>query len=267
MDMTNPMSLLLIEDDKAECEKFKACAGNRDDVTFIGITGSCKEGLHYLQTHSPEGIILDLMLHEGQGSGLQFLVDLQNMDLSFRPLIIVTTHIPSPIICSHVLNAGVDFVYHKGQTDYSPELVINTFSTLRNALYATRSGNISMDLRTVESPEEQGKRVSNIIDTELDLVGVSVRYKGRICLRNAIYLLIYRKIGDSSSVIEQVAQSLNRDYSSVIRAMQTAIKNTWNSASVDDLCNHYKARTTSNTGIPTAAEFIHYYADKIRRKI
>jgi ActR/RegA family two-component response regulator len=71
MEKNNPMRLLLIEDEVGECIKFKDCANRRTDITFVGMTDSCEEGINRVKTLLPEAVILDLQLVKGSGSGLQ----------------------------------------------------------------------------------------------------------------------------------------------------------------------------------------------------
>ena len=58
----NPMTILIIEDDAEECNRFKKCEKERDDIKIVAITDSDVEGLKYVKTKKPEGIILDLEL-------------------------------------------------------------------------------------------------------------------------------------------------------------------------------------------------------------
>ena len=58
MSQDKPMALLLIEDDIAECIKFKDCANRRSDITFVGMTASSIEGISLVKSHMPEGVIL-----------------------------------------------------------------------------------------------------------------------------------------------------------------------------------------------------------------
>lgn len=267
MDENKPMPLLLIEDDVAECIKFKDCSNNRADITFIGMTGSSIEGLKYVKTRLPEGIILDLELHNGKGSGLQFLSDLKEANLKFRPIIIVTTNSSSNIVYNHVHNIGADLVFYKKQSDYSHEMVINTMITLRKSLHTIQYNELPGDLQTIESPEKQKNRIIERINTELDLVGIRVRYKGRIYLQESIYLLITKDKGSSEAVLYKVAEGKKLSYSSVIRAIQTAINKAWDSSNIEDLEKYYTARVNIKTGVPSPTEFIHYYADRIRKTI
>lgn len=151
-----PMPLLLIEDDVAECVKFKDCANRRNDIIFAAMTGSSSEGLKYVKSRLPEGVILDLELHKGEGSGLMFLNDVKEACLTLKPLIVVTTNSPSSVVYNHVHEMGADLVFYKKQADYSPDMVINTLLALRKSLYAV-SKDAPSDMQTTESPRRAAK--------------------------------------------------------------------------------------------------------------
>lgn len=267
MSIDKAMPLLLIEDDVSECIKFKDCANSRTDINFVGMTGSSIEGVQCAKTRLPEGIILDLQLNRGRGSGLQFLADIKTADIGFRPIIVVTTSSRSEVVYNHIEENGVDWIFCKKQPDYSVDLVINTLLTLRKSLYNKQGNDIPVDMQTLESPEERQARITQRIDAELNLVGISSKYRGRKHLHEAIYLLINVEKGASEAVINQIAIAQKGNYSAIVRAMQTAINNAWASSSIDDLQKYYTARIDYRTGVPSPTEFIHYYADKIRKTI
>jgi len=267
MNENKPMPLLLIEDDVAECIKFKDYANKRTDIVFVGMTGSSTEGLQYVKTRMPEGIILDLELHKGKGSGIQFLTELKGANIALRPIIIVTTNSPSNIVYNHVHDIGADLVFYKRQADYSVEMVINTLLTLRKSLHTVRHDGLPEDLQTIESPEELRIRITERIAIELDLIGIGVRYKGRAHLQEAIFLLIHRDKSSSDAVLYDVSKQNKQSYSAVIRAIQTSINKAWDTSSIEDLQRYYTARVNIHTGVPSPTELIHYYADKIRKTI
>ena len=259
MTNTAPMTLLLIEDDAAERSKIAEHSSNRSDITFVGITGSSDEGVQLVKEHKPEGVILDLLLFDGKGSGLQFLAGLAEEYLEPRPIIVVTTHIPPNLVYDQAFNAGVDYIHFKGQSDYSPEMVLNTMLFLRKP----KSPILRTD-QSSETPEERSSRILRLIDTELDLIGIRRRYKGHTYLSEAIFLHLTERKATSKSVLVQVAERNHLNYSSVFRAVETALKNAWNTSCIDDLQEHYTARISTSTGIPSPTDFIRYYADKIR---
>ncbi|MCL2337292.1 MAG: hypothetical protein FWC60_07735 [Firmicutes bacterium] len=266
MSLEKPMPLLLIEDDVAECVKFKDCANRRTDVTFVGMTASSSEGINCVKTRLPEGIILDLELNKGQGSGLQFLSDLKTVDLALRPIVVVTTNTPSEIVYNHVHHNGAALVFYKQKSDYSPDMVLNHLLVLRQSMHALH-GEMPEDLQTPETPEERRLRITQRIDAELSLVGIGSKYKGRKHLHEAIELLLNIEKDAPESVINQVAIAHKTSYSAIIRTMQTAINNAWESTSIEDLQTHYTARINYRTGVPSPTDFIHFYADKIRKTI
>ena len=262
MEQDRSMPLLLIEDDVADCIKFKDCANNRTDVAFVGMTDSSEEGMNLLKTRLPEGVILDLQLVKGSGSGLKFLTAFRDADLAFRPIIVVTTSNQSPLVYDHIEKAGVDWIFCKKQRDYSAGFVLDTLLELRKSLHTLQRDGVPGDRNTIESPEEQRIRISARIDLELDLIGIRAKYKGRKYLQEAIYLLVVTN-KESGSVIDQVALNHKITYGTATQVMQTAINNAWDNADIDELKLHYTARVSSKTGTPSPSDFIYFYADKI----
>ncbi len=266
MDKEKAMPLLLIEDDIADCIKFKDCANARTDAYFIGMTDSSEEGMKLLKTRLPEGIILDLQLMKGTGSGLQFLTAMKKEKIAFRPLVVVTTSNQSKVVYNHLEGLGVDWIFSKKQEDYSAALVIDTLIELRDSLHTVQHDDVPRDLQTIETPEERRLRITQRIDTELDYIGLRTRYKGRAYLHEAIYLLIISDM-QAGSVIEQVAQNHQLTYSTVSRVMQTAINNAWNATDIDELKEFYTARISEKSGVPTSSDLVFYYAEKIRKTL
>lgn len=87
LTMTNiekPMTLLLIEDNEFEVNSFKEYLKNINDAQLIKYTNSSYDGIEYVKTYMPEGIILDLELHNGEGSGIKFLEELQELNLDLN---------------------------------------------------------------------------------------------------------------------------------------------------------------------------------------
>lgn len=85
------MKLLLVEDDVNTCEIFKKIERAKSEIKFIAITNSEVEALNCVKNNMPDGIILDLELTNGKGSGFGFLKELRKIKLKILPKIIVTT--------------------------------------------------------------------------------------------------------------------------------------------------------------------------------
>lgn len=263
-DVEKPLSIILIEDDNFEVNSFKEYLRNEDDVKLVKTTSSSYEGIEYTKTYMPEGIILDLELHKGEGSGMKFLEDLQMVELDLKPLIVVTTNVSSSIIYNHIRKLGADFIFYKKQSDYSPEMVIKSMTSLRETLYNIKTNSQKMQ-ETVETPIENENRIKDKVNAELDLIGISNHLKGRKYLFDAIFYLINNENKDNSSVFYYVSNKYKVANSSISRAMQTAINYAWRISAIEDLMAHYKARINHETGVPTPTEFVYYYAEKIKK--
>ena len=120
------MKILIIEDDRNDCNNFINSVKNRDDVEIIGITDSDIEGLKYAKLKKPEGIILDLELNNsisGNTDSLEFLSELKKLNLDYEPIVIVTTHINSKRIYDIVHKNGADIILYKNHPRYSSDYV------------------------------------------------------------------------------------------------------------------------------------------------
>mgnify|MGYP001026746908 FL=1 len=262
MNTEKPMSILLIEDDEFEVKEFLEYLKTRNDAEIIKHTNSSYEGIKDTKTYVPEGIILDLELHKGEGSGISFLEELQKTKLEFRPLIVVTTNVSSNIVYNHIHDLGTDFIFYKKQSDYSPEMVINSMVSLRETIYHNQTNIVKT---TTETPIEHENRIKDKINNELDLIGVANHLKGRKYLFDAILYLLENDEKNNDSVFYYLSNEFKVGNSSISRAMQTAINYAWRISSIDDLMTHYTARINHQTGVPTPTEFIYYYADKIKK--
>jgi len=138
---------------------------------------------------------------------------------------------------------------------------------MRKAWFDEQYDDLPGNLHSIESPDAHRRRIMERIDTEMDLIGVGVGYKGYKFIQDSIFKLINKDKNNSEGVIQQVADDRKCSYSGVYRAMESAIKRAWKISSIEDLQKYYKARINVNTGVPTPSEFINYYADKISKII
>ena len=257
------MTLLLIEDNINECNIFKTYVETRNDVKFIGITNSDIEGFEYITKCSPDAIILDLELQKGSGNetSLNLIEKLSSMDLNPKPKIIVTTVVSSDAIYDYLHEKGVDLIFYKKNKNYSAENVINTLLLLNG--YSDQS--IPQTMNISETPTNN---ISNLINKELDLIGVGLHLQGRKYLHDAIYYIITQEqSGSNLTVVQHLVSKYKRSNSTISRAMQNAILHAWRRSSLEDLEKYYTAKINYETGIPTPTEFIYYYADKIKKLI
>lgn len=260
---TKSMKILIIEDDRNDCNNFINSVKNRDDVEIIGITDSDIEGLKYAKLKQPEGIILDLELNNsiaGNVDSLGFLSELKKLNLGYEPIIVVTTHINSKRIYDMVHKNGADMILYKNHPRYSADYVLNKMISLREV---TPQKTIEI---LKEELEDSRKKISDCIVRELDLIGIPAKMVGRKYIHDAILYLIENK-GDNTNVIRHLTNIYKKSGNTITNGIQNAIIHAWNNTPVDDLLEYYRARVSLETGIPTPMEFIYYYVEKIEREI
>lgn len=260
---SKPMKILIIEDDITECNNFIECVKKRNDIQLVAVTDSDIEGLKYVKTKQPEGIILDIELNNsksGNTDSLEFLTNLKKLKLKYEPIIIVTTHVNSKKTYDILHRKGVDFILYKDHPKYSCNHVLNQFINLRVEPMETEESSIE------EILESKEKNISNLINKELELIGVNSKLKGREYIHDAILYLI-ENVNSDSSVTQYLTKKYKRSATTITNGIQNAIIHAWRVSAVDDLLKNYTAIINHETGIPTPMEFIYYYRDKIKKLI
>ena len=129
--MDERMKLLLIEDDEMKCKRFQEVENVNKQITFVATTKSSLEGIKLVKKFKPDGIILDLELNNGEGSGFDFLKEIRKLNLTVMPKIVVTTNVCSQSVYDYLHQNQVDFIFYKKQQNYSEENVINTLLLLK----------------------------------------------------------------------------------------------------------------------------------------
>lgn len=190
---SKPMKILLIEDDINDCNNFINCVKSRKDVELVAVTDSDVDGLRYVQTKSPEGIVLDLELNNsttGNTDSLDFLSNLKRLKLNYEPIVIVTTHVNSKRTYEILHRSGVDLILYKDHPQYSCNLVLNHFINLRKI-------SIERSASSVEDILKENKdKISDCINHELGLIGITSNLKGRKYIHDAILYLIQNEDSD-----------------------------------------------------------------------
>lgn len=168
------MKVLLIEDDETECAMYKDLIESKDGIKLVAITNSSSEAIKYVNNYKPDGIILDLELNNGEGSGFDFIENLKKQKLDKYPKIVVTTNIYSDSVYNFLHKNKIDFIFYKNQVTYSRENVLNTLLLLK----AYEKPNKMIDFK-LDSEKNEEDKLSDLINKELDLIGVGTHLKGR----------------------------------------------------------------------------------------
>lgn len=258
-----PMKILILEDDVIACNNFINCLKNRSEFELVAITDSDIDALKYVKLKHPEGIILDIELNNstsGNTDSLDFLAQLGKLNLDYKPVIIVTTHINSARTYEILHKNGVDIILYKNHPTYSSDQVLNKLLTLRESVPSLSVSALKEELIDNE------KKISDIIYNELDLIGITPNLKGRNYVHDAILYLIMNE-NSSLNVIQYLTNIYKKSGNTITNGIQNAIIHAWRVSSIEDLTMHYTAKVNYETGIPTPMEFIYYYVNKIKKLI
>ena len=261
--MSKSMKILIVEDDINDCNNFINCIKKRDDFELVAITDSDVDALEYVKVKHPEGIVLDLELNNsksGHTDSLEFLSNLRKLNLNYEPIVIVTTHVYSKRTYKILHREGVDLILYKDHPKYSCDIVLNNFLKFRDVTLET-------DSKTIEKRiEDNESRISELINHELDLIGVTIKLKGRKYIHDAIFYLIQNENSDVN-VIQHLTKIHKKSGTTITNGIQNAIIHAWRVSPIEDLEIYYTAKVNYETGVPTPMEFIYYYVDKIKKLI
>lgn len=258
----NELSVLIVEDEPSVCQSFLNLAESIEDIYIVSVTNNASKAVSDIKDFLPNAVILDLELHQGGGSGLDVLQELQELSLDTVPYILVTTNNTSSITYEYARQLGADFIMSKHQENYSEKTALDFLKMMKNVIHNKRKTSPLIQL-TTEAPKQQNKRITRRIISELNNIGINPKSVGYQYLIDAIFIVIQKPTQNLCTVI---GQKYKKTESSVERAMQNAICRAWRQTDIEDLLRYYTAKVHSEKGVPTVTEFIYYYANKIKNE-
>lgn len=256
------INILLVEDDKNDRAIMENYINTREDIKLVATAKSSKDAIENIKTYIPDAIILDIELNDGEGSGLEVLEKIKELNLDVKPTIIITTNISSKTVYTYAHEKGADMIFYKLKNDYSPELVIN------NVLLLSKINNREIANKNIEYETKMDIRnkISERINRELNLVGISSHLIGRKYIHDAVIYIIEND-KEKENVFLHLAKVYKKGNSTIGRSIQTAIEHAWRKSSIEDLQKYYTAAVNYNTGVPTPTELIYYYVEKIKKTL
>ena len=256
-----PIRILVVEDDLEECNRIIECSKQRKDIEIVAITDSDTDALKQVKSKKPEGIMLDLELNNSKSGSTDSFELLENIKkLKYDPIIIVTTHVNSSRTYDILHRKGVELILYKGHPGYSPNHAFNKFISLRKLSMPLIENSIEDELKSEED------RISELINNELDLVGITQNLKGRQYIHDAILFLIQNE-NTGESLIQYLSKIHKKSSSTITNGIQNAIIHGWRVSAIEDLEKYYTAKVNYQTGIPTPMELIYYYVSKVKKMI
>lgn len=256
------LKILIIEDDINICSEYRKTIGNSNSLSLVNITNSSSKGLKYLKENNPDVVILDLELHKGSGSGIEFLQGIKAATTVYVPYIIVATNNTSSVTLEFVRSLGADYIFSKYEEDFSVDKVLNFIISLSNVIQSKHSISVFEDDSV--SVKSTDKQIHSFLSTTLNKIGILPKLKGHDYLIKAI-MMVANDCG--CNYTEIIAKEVKKSIPSVERAMQNAIKQAWTKTDIDTLQKYYSGHFSFNQSCPTLKEFVFYYADYIKHTI
>lgn len=253
------LTILLVEDDKKSCREIENYCDTVEETQLMGVTGNSSEALKMTQQMLPDVVILDLELHLGGGNGLFYLQGLKALNLPKKPYILITTNNSSIITLEQARTLGADFILAKYESEYSAQYVIEFLRMMKATILSAASS--SADSADIVSEDQRNRRLTQRIQRELDLVGISPKAIGYRYLIDAILLTF---LEPAPNICRKLSEKYKKTDVSIERAMQNAINRAWRTSDPDDLLTHYKARVRSDKGVPTMMEFVYNYVNLLK---
>lgn len=258
MDKKEQITIMILEDDLNTCAEIQNYTKGKKEYKIVAQTTSSKEALELLKNKNPKVIIVDIELHNGEGSGISFLKALPTLPLLYKPFIIVNTNIISEKIYDEIHSSYADIILYKKQPNYSIDMIFEAID------FVFKSTKPQQTQKNIVDKEEI---ISNIINNELDKFGASYKLKGRVYMYEALYYLLTNSEEEIRDI--PVFQYLSNKHKilvgSIARAIQTAINTAWRTMPLEDLEELYTAKINYHTGVPTPTEFIYYLHEKIKK--
>lgn len=260
--MDHPLSILIIEDDPKACEELRDCIDAAGDMRLLGMVDNSFEALDIVQEVTPDVIILDLELQFGGGNGVVFLSRLHEFNLIKRPYILVTTNNSSNTTFDSVRALGADFILGKYERGYCAQYVIEFLHAMKGAIQSQML--IEPNVTTAPLEDSREKAIIRTIHRELEQIEMSPKSLGHKYLTDAIYMKIENYEGN---LILEIGKKYKKSPASVQRAIQNSIGRVWTNSSDRLLRMNYTAGINEHRGMPSAMEFVHYYANKIQDEL
>ncbi len=228
----------------------------------LDVTMTEKDGqavLTALRRDCPDVVIMDFFLPRIDALGV--LRNMQAMEFSKRPLVMLMSGFDNPALEREAMSAGADYYFLK---PFDAAQMASRILTLCEEVQPPPVG------EKLRHREVQGNSVEMRVTEIIHQIGVPAHIKGYQYLRDAIMMAI-----EDDQIINAVTKRLypavakrhSTTSSRVERAIRHAIEVAWDRGDVDILNSYFGYTIHNSRGKPTNSEFIAMIADKFRLQL
>lgn len=248
--MSERINVLIVDDNREFCEILHNYLTENEEFSVVGVAYNGLEGLKLIQEKEPDVIVLDIIMPHLDGIGV--LENLETMDLTMRPKVIILTTLGQEFMTKRTVELGADYYILK---PFDLEVLGTRIRQLAKG-----------SIKTVQNPVK-ARNLDVEVTKIIHQMGVPAHIKGYQYLRDAIMLVIddVSLLGAvTKELYPMIAEKYHTTPSRVERAIRHAIELAWDRGNVDMMNRFFGYTINVERGKPTNSEFIAMIADKLR---
>lgn len=252
----------IADDNKEFCNILLDYFKDKENIEIVFVTHDGLKTVEAIKEHSPEVLILDMVMPYMDGLGV--LETVNGMDLPSYPRTIALSAVGQETITQKTINLGAEYYIVK---PFNFDILLKRINQLAgndsvgdNKLNYAKAINSS---RKHNSAEELEIEITNIIHE----IGVPAHIKGYNYLRDAIMMVVQdmELLGAiTKELYPAIAKKNNTTPSRVERAIRHAIEVAWNRGKIETIDQLFGYTVQHDKGKPTNSEFIALISDKLR---
>ncbi|HHU76722.1 MAG TPA: sporulation transcription factor Spo0A [Firmicutes bacterium] len=258
------LNVLIADDNKDFNDLLSEFLDKEDGLQIVGNAYNGKEVLEIMNEEKVDIILLDIIMPHLDGIGV--LEELNNMNLSPRPKVIMLTAFGNENITRRAVELGASYYILK---PFDLELLAERIRQLgrENTHQPKEMSATSQKNANAKNGGDNNyiEEITNIIHE----IGIPAHIKGYLYLRDAISMVAQEieLLGSITKILyPRIAQKFETTPSRVERAIRHAIEVAWSRNNIDTIKKFFGYTINTEKGKPTNSEFIALIADRIRLK-
>ena len=276
MPEDNRISVLLVERDIEVQNDFRDTFEDDENFQLVKITNGVKDAMEAFEKFSPDVVVTELALQQGEGCILISQIRKKERTLykKKRTYIVVISRNTSDAALNMLYDNNADAVLSKNQDDFGAALVLNLLEVMKNYINCTLTSSskiaeLPQMVQTSAAKREQKLR-TYIEQFIINPLGISTRTIGREYLVTAIMVGVnYDGKGAmmlTKDIYPEIMKKHKNNIANINRAINTVISNAWSKCDEETREKIYPAYVDPSRGQPTPSEFIAYFANELKRK-
>ena len=261
-DQMKKIKIGIADDNKEFCNILTDYFKDKENIDIVFVTHDGNKTIDAIKTHSPEVLILDMVMPYMDGLGV--LEAINEMELPSYPRTIVLSAVGQETITQKSINMGAEYYIVKP---------FNFDTLLKRINQLAGNDNAGENKRNYARAISSNKRETSFEELEIEVtniiheIGVPAHIKGYKYLRDAI-IMVVQNMEMLNAVTKELYPAIafknGTTPSRVERAIRHAIEVAWNRGKIETIDKLFGYTVQHDKGKPTNSEFIALISDKLR---